>query len=283
MSSVLAGCRSFLARQPLEWCARPLVTIIRHRRIIAQLIRRDLQGRYATSVMGVSWAFIQPLALLGLYTFVFSLVLGVRFGDSTHAFNAPFYLFCGMLPWLAFAEGLGRSTTVILEHVPLIKKVVFPSDILPTFVVGSALVAEAIGLALFLLAATLLRDPPGWTALALPLVLVPQILLTLGLGWLLASLNVFLRDVGQLVGLGLTLWMFVTPIFYPASLVPPRYEMILTLNPMRYVVEGYRALLLDGRWPSAPHLLILGAAAMATFLVGHWFFRRSQRAFVDVL
>lgn len=265
------------------WLGTPFAALVTHRKVIEQLVLRDLRGRYASSVLGLSWAVIQPLALLGLYTFVFSLVLRVRFEGAGGTLGAALYLFCGMLPWLAFAEGVSRSASVILDHVPLIKKVVFPSEILPAYVVGSALVAEAIGLALFLLAATLFQTPPGWTALALPLVLIPQVMFTLGLGWLLASLNVFLRDVGQLVGLGLTAWMFVTPIFYPAELVPGAFRFVLAGNPMRYVVEGYRALLLEGRLPAPAHLLTLACVALATFVLGHAFFQRSKRAFVDVI
>jgi ABC-type polysaccharide/polyol phosphate export permease len=261
----------------------PFRLLVTHRRTIEALVRRDLRARYVSSVMGLSWAVVQPLALLALYTFVFSHVLRLRLGgvDSTGAF--ALYLFCGMLPWLAFAEGLTRSASVLLEQAHLIKKVVFPSEILPPYVVVAALAIELVGLGVLLAAVAVFRGGVGWPLLLLPAVLVLQFLFTVGLGWVLASVNVFLRDVGQVLGLALTVWMFVTPIFYPAELVPPRFRWILDVNPMYYVVEAYRALVMDQRLPDPAHAAALAAMALVAFVAGHWVFRRSKHAFVDVL
>jgi lipopolysaccharide transport system permease protein len=234
-------------------------------------------------VLGLSWAVIQPLALLVLYTFVFSYVLRLRLGGADSTATFALYLFCGMLPWLAFSEGLTRSATVILEQAHLIKKVVFPSEILPPYVVTSALVIELFGLAVLLVAVAVFYRGPSWSMLLLPPILLLQFLLTVGVGWLLASVNVFLRDVGQVLGLGLTLWLFVTPIFYPAELVPARFRWVLDLNPMYYLVQAYRDVLLEQRAPLLSHGIALAAMALAVFVVGHWFFRRSRPAFVDVL
>jgi lipopolysaccharide transport system permease protein len=142
---------------------------------------------------------------------------------------------------------------------------------------------ESVGLTILLLAVGLAHGGLGWTLVLLPVVVALQFLFTMGVGWLLASLNVFLRDVGQLLGLGLTLWMFVTPLFYPAELMPARYHWVLTLNPMYYIVQGYRDVILERRLPVVPGMLVLAAMAIGSFLGGHWFFRRSKHAFVDVL
>ncbi len=261
----------------------PFRVLVVHRRTIEAFVRRDIRARYVSSVLGLSWAIIQPLALLLLYTFVFSYILKIRFDGNGSTASFALYLFCGMLPWLAFAEGVTRSATVILEQTPLIKKVVFPSEILPAYVVVSALVMEFIALAVFVPAAGLFARGLGWPVLFLPLVVLLQLLLTLGLGWFLASLNVFLRDVGQVLGLVLTTWMFVTPIFYPADMVPARLRWLLELNPMYYVVEIYRAVLLERRAPALAHVAVLAGIAVVSFLLGHWVFHRSKRAFVDVL
>jgi lipopolysaccharide transport system permease protein len=149
--------------------------------------------------------------------------------------------------------------------------------------VASALVTEFIGLAVFVVAASLVYQPPGWSLLLLPVVIAFQVMLTLGLGWFLASLNVFLRDVGQFLGLGLTLWMLLTPIFYPPDMVPPRFRWVMAWNPFHYVVQGYRDVLLDHRLPQPAHLVALGTIAAAAFLGGSWFFRRSKNAFIDVI
>jgi lipopolysaccharide transport system permease protein len=261
----------------------PFELLFTHRRTIEAFVRRDIRARYVSSVIGLSWAVIQPLALLGLYTFIFSHVLRLRLGGSDSTATFALYLFCGMLPWLAFSEGLTRSTNVILEQAHLIKKVVFPSEILPPYVVISALVIELFGLAVLLAAVGLFHRGPSWSMLLLPGILLLQFFLTVGLGWLLASVNVFLRDVGQVLGLGLTLWLFVTPIFYPAELVPAGFGWVLDLNPMYYLVQAYRDVLLEQRPPVPSHAAILAATALAAFVVGHWFFRRARPAFVDVL
>ncbi len=272
-----------LARPTASRALLPVRAVVVHRKIIASFVRRDFRARYVNSAMGFSWAVIQPASLLLLYTFVFSVVLGVRLGGVPGTGAFALYLFCGMLPWLAFSEGVTRSATALVEHANLIKKVVFPAEILPAAAVFSALLTELIGLGVFLLAVVLFHRLPGWPALLLPLLLGLQAALTLGLGWLLASLNVFLRDVAQALGLGLTLWMLVTPIFYPAAMMPARFRFVLYWNPLAYLVEGYRAVLLDGRWPPAWHLLALAGFAAAALLAGSWFFDRSRGAFVDVL
>ncbi len=234
-------------------------------------------------MMGMSWAIIQPLVLLALYTLVFSVILRVRLGGDGGIASFALYLFCGMLPWIAFSDAISRSAYVVLEHVTLIKRVVFPSEILPVYVVGATFIMELVALGVFLLVVQLFHAPLGWTLSALPLVFAFQLMLTLGLAWMLASLNVFLRDIGQVLGLALTLVMFLTPIFYTPEMLPARLRPLLLLNPMATVVHAYRKILLDGAWPALPGLAWLGGIAVAVFLVGHWFFVRSKRAFVDVL
>jgi lipopolysaccharide transport system permease protein len=261
----------------------PFHLLLAHRGTIEAFVRRDIRGRYAASVLGLSWAVVQPLALLALYTFVFAYILRIRLGGSSSTASFAVYLICGMLPWLAFAEGLGRSATVILEHTHLIKKVVFPAEILPAYVVVSAFVMQLVGLVLLLAGVGLFYQSPGWALALLPVVVLLQFLLTVGLGWFLASINVFLRDVGQALGLLLTVWMFLTPIFYPAELVPDRVRWLLTLNPMFHAVEAYRRVVLEAQLPDPVHLVVLAATALPVFLAGHWFFHRSKHAFVDVL
>jgi lipopolysaccharide transport system permease protein len=260
----------------------PFHTLVRHRATIQAFVRRDIRARYVNSVLGLSWAVIVPLTLLSLYTFLFSYVLKLRLGGSGTTASFAVYLFCGMLPWLAFAEGVTRSTSVVLEHAHLIKKVVFPSEILPAFVVLAAVVSQLVGLAL-LLAFVGAVYGLGWTVLALPVVLALQVMLTLGLGWLLACVNVFLRDVGQVLGLAVTLAMFLTPIFYPADLVPGRFQWLLALNPLHHLVDAYRALVLEGRLPGAAGIAGLAVMALAVFVLGHWAFQRAKPAFVDVI
>jgi homopolymeric O-antigen transport system permease protein len=266
----------------VERVVAPFRALFVYREIVQVLVRREIRGRYVTSVIGLSWAVIQPLALLVLYTFVFSQVLNVRFGAGRHPSEFAVYLFCGMLPWLAFADGLTRASAVLIEERPLITKVVFPSEVLPVSAVVSALVMESVGLAVLLIVQAL-SGGLGWTLGVLPLVIALQFLLTLGLGWCLASVTVFLRDVRQLLALALTLWMFLTPIVYPEELVPPRFAWLLTVNPMRAVVLAYRTVVLEQRLPPRSALLTLAATAIIAFVAGHWLFERSKQYFADIL
>ena len=251
-------------------------------RMIAAFVRRDIRARYINSVLGLSWAIVHPLFLLALYAFVFVHVLRLRPIHGGTALDFTLYLFCGMLPWLAFAEAITRAAPAILMHAHLIKKMVFPVEILPVYVVVSALLAEIVALVFFLVALAIVRGL-AWTTALIPLLMLLQFLFTVGLAWALATLTVFLRDVAQILGLALTAWMFLTPIFYPAELVPQGFRWILYLNPMFYLIEGYRNILLNHHVPSWRVLAPLAAAALGSYLIGHWVFWRSKGAFVDVL
>jgi lipopolysaccharide transport system permease protein len=261
----------------------PFRALISHRQAIQIFVNRDIRGRYINSALGLWWAVIQPLALLALYTFVFSRVMSIRFNENAGTGEFALYLFCGLLPWLAVSDALTRSSSVLLEQTPLIKKVVFPSEILPVHLVLSALVVELVGLAVFLGIVIVGGRLPGWSLLALPIVVALQFVFMTGLAWLLATFAVYLRDVRQVVGLVLTLWMFLTPIVYPASIVPARYQWVLDVNPMTTIVDTYRAALLDDRMPGLVPLALFAGIAFTVFVSGHWVFMRSKRTFADLL
>jgi lipopolysaccharide transport system permease protein len=261
----------------------PFRSLVVHRQAISIFVSRDIRGRYINSALGLWWAVIQPLALLALYTFVFSIVLGGRLSEGGSTSEFALYCFCGLLPWLAVSDGLTRSSSVLIEQTPLIKKVVFPSEILPIHLVLSAIVVQIVGLAAFLVVIMIWGRPPGLTLLTLPIVVVLQFFFTTGLAWLLATLAVYLRDVRQVVGLGLTLWMFLTPIVYPASLVPARFQWLLDVNPMTAIVDAYRGALLDDRLPALGPLTVFAGVAIAVFVSGYWVFMRSKPTFADLL
>jgi len=260
-----------------------ILGLYRHGALIQSFVRRDLQARYRGSAIGFLWSVIHPLIMLVLYTLVFATILRVRVGPDEGTEQFAIYLFCGLLPWNAVAEGLTRATGVILEHANLIKRAVFPSEILPVYPVISAIVHELIGLAI--LVAALLASGHGVAPsfLALPLVLLLQFALATGLAWLVAGATVFIRDLGQLLGMALTLWLFLTPIFYPPSLVPDGLRALVIVNPMHILVEAYRSLVLKGQLPPWDGLTYLAACAGTAFLAGHWAFTRMQPAFADVI
>jgi lipopolysaccharide transport system permease protein len=257
--------------------------LVQHMALIQSFVKRDLKARYKGSVIGLFWSVIHPLVMLVLYTYIFSAILKVRVGATEGTGSFAIYLFCGMLPWNAFAEGVNRSTGVILEHANLIKRTIFPSEVLPIYPVVSGIVTQLIGLGILLIALLLSAHPLSPLLLVVPAILLLQFALTVGLAWIVAGITVFVRDLGQIVGVVLTIWVFLTPIFYPPSLIPERLRLLLVANPMYALVESYRSLILRGRLPSWESLTILACVALPVFLLGHWMFTRMQGAFADVI
>ncbi|MNS69707.1 Teichoic acid translocation permease protein TagG [compost metagenome] len=261
----------------------PILTLVERRSLIKTMVRRDLAARYRGSAGGALWAVLQPMAMLGLYTFVFSAILKVKFGVDGSTVAFAFYLFSGMIPWLAFSEALGRSPNAMLENANLVKKVVFPLEILPVNLVVTGLMSGLVSTAVLAVGLLLWRHALPWTIVLLPLLWVLQYLFTQGLAWMLASVGVFMRDVGHMIGLLLTAWMFLTPIMYPASAVPEGFRWVLWANPMAALVEGYRAIMLEGVLPDAAGIGAFAAVAAVVFALGYMAFMRTKHAFADVL
>ncbi|MSO21066.1 MAG: ABC transporter permease [Acidobacteria bacterium] len=261
----------------------PLRTLSRNASLIQSMVRRDIQGRYRGSVGGTAWTLLHPLLLIAVYYFVFGVVLGVRFGQGQGSGEFLLYFICGMLPWLAFSEAVGRSPGVIPENTNFVKRVIFPLEILPVNLALTSLVAEGFALLIFLGFLITIGPGLGWTMLALPLVLIPQVMLTMGICWFLAALGVFLRDTSQVIGLLLTIWMYVTPIFYPASHLPQHWLWLFEKNPMYLVVEMYRNIFLHGTLPAVYPLAVLWAMGIAVFWFGHSWFYKVKKSFADLL
>ena len=250
--------------------------------LLRELVRRDFQGRYAGSLLGFVWSFVQPLWQLLLFSFVFSVVLRVSpVGERTDRFWV--FLFCGLLPWLAVQEGLVRGATAITENANLVKKLRFPAEVLVASVTLGALLHEAIAAAVFLTVLALVGELAvgglPWLLVALPL----QVVLTWGLGLALAAVNVFFRDTAQLLGMALSAWFYLTPIVYPLALVPPAFRGWIKANPLTGLVELYRAALLGERPPDALALGVLAASALVALAAGVGLFRRLAPAFPDEL
>lgn len=261
----------------------PLRTISRNASLIESMVRRDIQGRYRGSVGGTAWTLLHPLLLMSAYYFVFGVVLKQRFGPSQDSAGFLLYFICGMLPWLAFSEAVGRSPGIVLENTNFVKRVIFPLEILPVNLTLTSLVAEGFGLLIFFGVLIFAGHGFGWTMLALPLVLIPQVMFTMGLCWFLSALGVFLRDTTQVIGLVLTIWMFCTPIFYPASSLPKHLLWLFEKNPLYLVVEMYRNILLEGVIPAAFPVALLWAISLAVFWFGHNWFYKVKKSFADVI
>ena len=261
----------------------PLLSVWRNRRLIRSLVRRDILGRYRGSFGGVFWTVLNPLLLMATYFFVFGIVLHTRFGSDPGRTGFVLYFLCGMLPWLAVSEALGRAPLVVLEYRNFVKKLVFPIEILPVNLVLAALVTEAFALLVFLVLLLAMRGAVPWTVLWLPALVIPQVLLTMGLGWFLAGLGVYVRDLGQINGFLLTLWFFLTPICYPVESLPRQALPLLTRNPMFVLVRAYRDILLEGRPPALGGLWKLSVVALLLFFAGHAWFYKLRKTFADVI
>ncbi len=261
----------------------PVLSIWRNRKLIRAMVRRDIRARYRGSFMGLYWTVLNPLLLMLTYFFVFGIVLRARLGADPSRTGFALYFLAGMLPWLPFSEAAARAPWVILEHRNFVKKLVFPVETLPVNLTVAGLVTEAFALALFLVGLLVLRGGVPQTALWLPILVVPQVLFTMGLCWFLAALGVYLRDLGQVIGFLLTLWFFLTPICYPMESLPAEALPLLRKNPLFVLVQGYRAILLDGTPPAWGPLWKLWLTSLATFFAGHAWFYKLRRNFADVI
>jgi lipopolysaccharide transport system permease protein len=260
-----------------------LRNLVRGRSLIYQLVRRDFQQRYVGSIAGWLWGLIHPLVLIGIYTLVFVYALRTPVPKGAVTDNYPLFLFAGMLPWLLFSETVQRSTSALVDYSNLIKKTVFPAEIVPLTVFLSTLLSHLLAMALMIVAVGVWLNKFSFAVLTLPLVVLLLGMLSLGLAWITAGLHVYLRDTAQVVAVVLMAWFWMTPIFLFEDYFRGKLRVVLEINPLTYAVRAYRDTLLGSRLPHARDLLILAAFALATFLVGGLFFRHTKRGFADVL
>lgn len=254
------------------------------RGLIWQLTKRDVVGRYRGSVFGLLWSFFNPLLMLAVYSFVFGYVFKARWGvggDGKADFAIT--LFTGMVIFQIFAECVNKAPLLIVSNPNFVKKVVFPLEILPVVTCLSALFHAAVSCLVLVLAIILFRGGVPYTGLYLPLLIVPYCLLLLGVSWVLASLGVYIRDIAQSIGLITVVFNFLSPVFYPASALPERLQKILYLNPITFVVEQSRALLIGGHAPDWFGLAVYFAVSLAVFFGGIIWFQRSRKGFADVI
>jgi lipopolysaccharide transport system permease protein len=249
--------------------------------LVREMVRRDFQGRYAGSTLGFFWSFVQPLAQLLLFTFVFSIVIRVPADSRWPEVGFAAWLFAGLLPWMALQEGVTRSVTTITDNATLVKKLRFPSELLVLSVVTAALVHEAIGAIVFT-AALLASHTLAPGGLPLLLVAVPlQVALTLGLGLLGAAAHVFVRDLGQILGLVFMTWFYVTPIVYPLRLVPEPWRAWLSWNPLNALVGLYRQAFFGGDLTMPEGTGLLAMTALLLLLAGLGLFEWLKPVFAD--
>lgn len=262
------------------------MALVKNRGLLWQFACRAVETRYKGSVLGLVWMFVQPLMMLTVYTFVFSVVFKAKWGvDSIGSDKGSFavVMFCGMSLYNLFAETVNMSCTCISSNANLVKKVVFPLEVLPA---AQVLATFLLGLAWFVLlffGSWFVLGFVGWTMLLFPLVLIPLMLFSLGVAYFTAALGVFVKDTLYAAGVVLQILFFATPIFYPISAVPDRFRWVLEWNPLTVYIEQMRNVFLYGNMPD---WRFLGLAALASFVMlqlGFFFFIRTKKGFADVL
>lgn len=254
-----------------------------YRGFISGSVKREFQSRYRNSLLGAAWTVLNPLAMIVVYTVIFSQVMRARLPGVDSGFAYSIYLCAGVLTWGLFAEIVGRAQNVFLENANLIKKISFPRICLPVIVVVNAGVNFSIIFGLFVLFLLVSGNFPGASFLAVFPVLLIQIAFAIGLGIIVGVLNVFFRDVGQFFGVLLQFWFWLTPVVYPASILPASILPYFNLNPMVPVVTAYQDIFVHGRWPEWSSMVCPAVLAVLFCAVGMQMFRKRVGEIVDEL
>ncbi|PAT42944.1 ABC transporter permease [Vandammella animalimorsus] len=256
----------------------------RNRELIMASTKREVLGRYRGSAMGLLWSFFNPLFMLAVYTFVFSVVFKARWNlESSSKTEFALMLFAGMIVFFLFSETINRAPSLVVANVNYVKKAIFPLEILPVVSLLSALFQGFVSLCVWLIGYLLFFGLPQPTALYLPLVILPFLLIILGLSWLLASLGVYLRDVSQFMGTLVMASMFMAPIMYPITALPEEFRQWLYLNPLTLIVEQTRDVLYLGNPPDFEMLGIYALLSAFISWLGFAWFQKTRKGFADVL
>ncbi|MEP6906841.1 MAG: ABC transporter permease, partial [Pseudoxanthomonas sp.] len=262
-----------------------LGSLWRNRNLTYQLTRRDVIGRYRGSVVGIAWSFFNPMLMLAVYTFVFSVIFKSRWSSTSGDSHIGFaiVLFVGMIVHGLLAECINKAPGIILSNANYVKRVIFPLEILPSVAVGTSLFHAAISVLVLFCAELLVGHGVPWTAVFIPVVLAPLLGVALGFSWFISATSVYVRDITQMTGIFTAALMFLAPVFYPITAIPEQYRRLLYLNPLTFIIEQSREVLINGRLPDWQGL-VLYAIASATFAwMGFWWFQRTRRGFSDVI
>jgi len=257
--------------------------LIERRALVMQLVRRDFHQRFVGSAGGWLWGVIHPLVLLASWTFVFQICLHTQPPPGEVTQNYTLFLACGFLPWLLFQEAVTRSASSLVENANLITRTVFPAEVVPVSIFLSSLMNHLIALGLVIASIAIwTRQFNAW-ALFTPVYMALLGLLAIGIGWVVAGLQVYLRDTAQVLSVIMTFWFWMTPIFIGEEKYPHRLRFLLKANPLFYLVRGYRDRLLSMRLPDARDVAELAAYSVGAFVIGGLVFRQLKRGFADVL
>lgn len=256
-----------------------LQELVRYRELLLSWVQRNIKVRYKQSLLGVLWAIIQPLSATVIFAVIFSRFVRV----PTDGIPYPIFYYSALLPWTFSATSITFGTSCLVNNMGLVTKIYFPREILPISAVMASFVDFLIAAVIFIGMMVFYRVPMGLNWMWLPILLIVQIALTLGIVLFASALNVFYRDIRFVVPLGMQLWMYLTPIIYPLSLVPERLRALYMLNPMATLIDSYRRIILHAQWPNAIYVLTAMAVSLGLLLVAYAYFKRVETVFADVI
>jgi len=260
-----------------------LLDLLVHRQLLSQLLRRDIVSRYRGSLFGTIWAFLNPLLMLSLYTVVFGVFLHARWAGASNSLQFSLVLFAGLIIFNFFAECLSRAPMLIGGHVNYVKKVVFPLELLSWMTVGTALFHACVSVIVWIAFAAFVDGAVHWTLVFLPLIFIPLIFMAVGISWIVSSLGVYVRDIGQVIGVATSFIMFLCPIFYSIESLPRTFQALLRANPLTFIVEQARAVMIGGQLPDFHMLAIYIASSFIFAWLALAWFQRARKGFADVL
>lgn len=257
--------------------------LIEHRRLLGTLIARDLRVKYRDTFIGFWWMLIQPVLMLSTYALVFGGIFGSRWQNKGTVGDFVLLLFCGLILYVMFSDTINRTTNVIRSQPNFIKKVVFPLEILPMVILGSAIFSALINFSILFVLILIINFSIQPTAILLPVIVLPLLILLAGLAWGIASLSVFFPDLGQIITFLSSLLLFLSPVFFPLSAAPKLVQPFLMLNPISFPIEEARNVVLLGHYPDWTGWAIYSIIACAIAFFGLWVFQLSRTAFADVV
>jgi lipopolysaccharide transport system permease protein len=260
-----------------------LRNLIERRALVAQLVRRDFRTRYVGSAAGWLWGVVYPVVQLLIWIMVFKYWFKVTLQPGEVTTNYPLFLFCGILPWWLFQETVTRSASSLVEQSNLITRTVFPSEVLPVSIFLSSMIHHLIAVGLVIVTVGLWLKTVSPMIVLLPVYMFFVGLLAVGVGWVVSSLHVYLRDTGQAMGVIINLWFWITPIMISEQGIPEPFRVLVRWNPMSWLVNAYRYRLLSSQWPDWRELAVIAAYSISVFVLGGLFFRHLKRGFADVL
>jgi lipopolysaccharide transport system permease protein len=259
-------------------------SLIKNRQLIIHMTKREIAQRYRGTLFGITWSFLQPLIMLLVYTFVFHTVFKAKWGTTSND-QAEFavILFCGLIIYNIFAECISRAPQLILNNISYVKKIIFPLEVLPWVVAAASLFNALTSFIVLIIIFLAINLTLHWTIIFLPLIIIPYIFLITGICWFLSSIGVFMRDIGQIIAIFISVFLFLTPVFYPLTAVPPKMQYAMKMNPLTYFIEEARNVVLWGGMPDWLNLAIYSAVSLVVAWLGFYWFQRTRKGFADVI